>query len=120
MHIQLTGRINTYSYYLVDSGPPLHDINRVGLQLVRAFERMELPLFLTRFCRAFFLASILAFPLADRAASAPGAVAKPDSWPMFRGQPGLTGISPAALPNSLSLLWTYKSGGPIKSSPAVV
>ena len=38
---------------------------------------------------------------------------------MFRGNPGLTGISPAKLPNSLSLLWTYKTAGPVKSSAAV-
>jgi eukaryotic-like serine/threonine-protein kinase len=49
-----------------------------------------------------------------------GAIATPDSWPMFRGHPGLTGISPAKLPNSLSLLWSYKTGGPVKSSAAIV
>src|SRR5690349_16145461 len=47
-------------------------------------------------------------------------VATPDSWPMFRGSPGLTGTSPARLPNSPKLLWTYKTGGPVKSSPAIV
>ncbi len=113
-----TMQINTYSYYLVDSGLCLRDTIRVGLQVVRAFQRMELPLFLKTFWRAFFLASLFSFPLSGRAAA--GAIAKPDSWPMFRGQPGLTGISPATLPNSLSLLWTYKSGGPIKSSPSIV
>jgi outer membrane protein assembly factor BamB len=46
-------------------------------------------------------------------------VATAQSWPMFRGNPGLTGISPAQLPNSLSLLWTYKTGGPVKSSAAI-
>jgi outer membrane protein assembly factor BamB len=53
-------------------------------------------------------------------AESSGAVATPDSWPMFRGNPGLTGISPAKLPDSLSLLWTYKTGGPVKSSAAIV
>jgi eukaryotic-like serine/threonine-protein kinase len=43
-----------------------------------------------------------------------------ESWPMFRGNPGLTGVSPAGLSNSLSLLWTYKAGGPVKSSAAIV
>ena len=47
------------------------------------------------------------------------AAATAQSWPMFRGDPGLTGISPAKLPNKLSLLWTYKTGGPVKSSAAI-
>jgi eukaryotic-like serine/threonine-protein kinase len=47
-------------------------------------------------------------------------VATAESWPMFRGNPGLTGISPAKLPNTLSLLWSYKTGGPVKSSAAIV
>lgn len=49
-----------------------------------------------------------------------GGVATPENWPMFRGNPGLTGISPATLPNSLSLLWSYKTAGPVKSSAAIV
>jgi eukaryotic-like serine/threonine-protein kinase len=69
---------------------------------------------------AFFASSLL---------SANGAVsptnhtavgsASAQSWPMFRGNPGLTGISPAKLPNALSLLWTYKTKGPVKSSAAI-
>ena len=47
------------------------------------------------------------------------AAATAQSWPMFRGNPGLTGISPAKLPNTLSLLWTHKTGGPVKSSAAI-
>jgi eukaryotic-like serine/threonine-protein kinase len=42
------------------------------------------------------------------------------SWPMFRGGPELTGVSPASLPNDLKLLWTAKTGGPVKSSPAIL
>jgi eukaryotic-like serine/threonine-protein kinase len=39
---------------------------------------------------------------------------------MFRGNPGLTGVSPAKLPATPKLLWNYKTGGPIKSSPAII
>src|SRR5688500_19620738 len=42
------------------------------------------------------------------------------SWPMFRGNPGLTGLSEANLPNKLKLGWTFKTSGPVKSSPAIV
>src|SRR5687767_636805 len=58
-------------------------------------------------------------PRATQAAASSIGVATSESWPMFRGNPGLTGVSPATLPNSLSLLWTYKTGGPVKSSPAI-
>ena len=48
------------------------------------------------------------------------AAAEPqDDWPMSRGGPALTGYSPAPLPGSLSLFWTYKTGGEIKSSAAI-
>ncbi len=62
--------------------------------------------------------------IASVSAAAPGTrpegIATPDTWPMFRGNPGLTGVSPAKLPNTLSLLWTYKTAGPVKSSAAIV
>ncbi len=49
-------------------------------------------------------------------------VAKPErtSWPMFRGSPGLHGVSSERLPEALALAWSYKTGGPVKSSPAIV
>jgi eukaryotic-like serine/threonine-protein kinase len=42
------------------------------------------------------------------------------SWPMFRGGQGLPGVSPSRLPDKLALLWTFKTQGPVKSSPAIV
>lgn len=47
-------------------------------------------------------------------------VATKNAWPMFRGNPGLTGISPASLPDKPELLWTYAIGKPVKSSAAIV
>ena len=41
-------------------------------------------------------------------------------WPMFRGGPALTGIAEGSLPEHLGLLWTFKTAGPVKSSPAIV
>src|SRR5687768_14739862 len=43
----------------------------------------------------------------------------PKSWPMFRGNPALTGIANVELPTSLAPLWTLKTKGPVKSSPAI-
>src|SRR5258705_10441284 len=40
-------------------------------------------------------------------------------WPMFRGGPGLLGGAPGSLPDNLSLLWTFKTGGGGKSSSAI-
>lgn len=42
------------------------------------------------------------------------------SWPMFRGSPGLLGVSSERLPDALALAWSFKTGGPVKSSPAIV
>src|SRR5687768_17369769 len=41
------------------------------------------------------------------------------SWPMFRGNPGLTGVSDVTLPAKLKSGWTFKTGGPVKSSAAI-
>jgi len=40
-------------------------------------------------------------------------------WPQFRGNPSLTGIAADPMPDKPALLWTYKTGGPVRSSPAV-
>src|SRR5687767_2520211 len=42
-----------------------------------------------------------------------------NSWPMFRGNQGLTGVSQVQLPNKLAPLWNFKTQGPVKSSAAV-
>lgn len=41
-------------------------------------------------------------------------------WPMFRGGQGLLGRAPGTLPDSLELLWKFKTGDQVKSSPAIV
>src|SRR2546426_826233 len=62
---------------------------------------------------AIFVASLAA--LASEGSPASGA-----NWPMFRGNPALTGIASGPWPDKLSLLWSFKTGGPVKSSAAVV
>jgi outer membrane protein assembly factor BamB len=42
-----------------------------------------------------------------------------DEWPQFRGNPQLTGVTAAALPATLKLLWTYEAGESIESSAAI-
>jgi len=42
-----------------------------------------------------------------------------DRWQGFRGNQGLTGVSPVALPERPALLWKYQTGDNIKSSPVV-
>jgi eukaryotic-like serine/threonine-protein kinase len=56
---------------------------------------------------------------ASSAALAADAVATADSWPMFRGNPGLTGTAPGKLADSLSLQWQFKLGSATKSSAAI-
>jgi len=48
------------------------------------------------------------------------AVDAASDWPMFRGQPSLAGTSDARLPEKPVLKWAFKTGGPVKSSPAIV
>jgi eukaryotic-like serine/threonine-protein kinase len=57
--------------------------------------------------------------VASNRPEAPEAVATRTDWPMFRGGPGLLGVSPASLPSALQLRWSAKTGGPVKSSPAI-
>src|SRR5436853_215890 len=40
-------------------------------------------------------------------------------WSAYRGSPALAGVSASILPAKLSLLWTFKTGKPVKSSPIV-
>ncbi len=47
------------------------------------------------------------------------AQAAPD-WPMFRGDPSLSGVSTAKVSTPLRLKWTFKTDGPVMSSPAIV
>src|SRR5689334_16781215 len=59
----------------------------------------------------------LVVPLANTgSATTPSA----SNWPMFRGGPALLGVADGKLDDNLTLLWSFKSGGPIKSSAAVV
>ena len=41
-------------------------------------------------------------------------------WPQFRGNLALTGVTTAAVPDTLKLLWTYEMGDAIESSAAIV
>jgi outer membrane protein assembly factor BamB len=41
-------------------------------------------------------------------------------WPMFRGGQALNGVAEGALPDKLALLWAFKTGGPVRSSAAIV
>src|SRR6266581_8162830 len=51
---------------------------------------------------------------------ATNASAATNDWPMFHGGPALTGVTTARLPDKLVQLWSIKTGGPVKSSAAIV
>ena len=42
-----------------------------------------------------------------------------ENWPIFRGDPGLSGYSNVKLPNKPELIWTYKSDSRTSSSPVI-
>ena len=48
------------------------------------------------------------------------AVAPAADWPMYRGQPDLSGVASGKLPDQPTLLWSFKTQGPVKSSAAIV
>ena len=41
------------------------------------------------------------------------------SWPDFRGNSALTGVSTDTVPEKPALLWSFKTGGPVKSSAVI-
>lgn len=43
-----------------------------------------------------------------------------DAWPMFRGGSALSGVAAAEICPPLKLRWSFKTGGAVKSSPAIV
>src|SRR4030095_8151161 len=49
-----------------------------------------------------------------------GAQTPGSNWPQFRGNARLTGVAPAAPPDTLALKWTYDAGESIESSAAMV
>jgi outer membrane protein assembly factor BamB len=48
------------------------------------------------------------------------AAATKSDWPMFRGDPALTGVSPARVPDKPVLAWKFQTGGPVSSSAAIL
>ena len=44
----------------------------------------------------------------------------PDTWPMFRGTQGLSGVAPGKLSTSFKLAWSFATEDPIKSTAAIV
>ena len=64
---------------------------------------------------ALILLSLCWQPLTLKAQDTPA-----DNWSQFRGNPRLTGVSNANVPNELKLLWTYEAGESIESSAAIV
>ena len=41
-------------------------------------------------------------------------------WPMFRGSQGLIGVADGQVSEKPTLAWSFKAGGPVKSSAAIV
>jgi len=62
--------------------------------------------------RIALLLTLIATNLAGWAADAP-------SWPIFRGDARLSGLAEGSLPNQMALLWSFKTGDAIKSSPVI-
>ncbi len=71
-----------------------------------------------RFLLSCWLAlGVLGVPLPLAHAESP---APENAWPSFRGTPSLSAESAAKLPATLKLQWSFKTGGPVKSTAAIV
>ncbi len=75
---------------------------------------MPLALLLPRFVLAALLSVFSA-----RASASVSPVSAADEWPMFRGNPALTGVAGGTLPDKPVLLWNFKTGGAVKSSAVI-
>ena len=62
---------------------------------------------------------ILIILLGSGLLSMAGAAGPDTGWPMFRGNPALLGVARDPLPEKPALLWTFKTGGPVKSSAVI-
>lgn len=74
--------------------------------------------------RAFRSLAALAMVVACAAVAVPAVAetyeAPPEAWPSFRGTPALAGVSNARFPDRPVLVWQFKTGGPVKSTAAIV
>lgn len=64
--------------------------------------------------------SLVSFCLILFVALATDRIFAANDWPMFRGSPSLLGTAAGTLPDALVRAWEFKTGGPVKSSAAVV
>jgi outer membrane protein assembly factor BamB len=77
--------------------------------------------FLFYLCSSVFICGFLIFascPKSDGTTNAAQAIPATD-WPIFRGDPGLTGIVPGPLPGRLVLDFTLKVGDELSASPVM-
>src|SRR5262245_39400854 len=59
----------------------------------------------------------LALPLVAALALAAGGTK--DAWPVYRGGPTQTGVTPSAVPEKLGVLWTFKTDDALEGAVAV-
>lgn len=57
---------------------------------------------------------------AGAASSSSSPAASPQAWPSFRGTPSLSAVTSARLAEKPALRWTFTTGGPVKSTAAIV
>jgi outer membrane protein assembly factor BamB len=54
----------------------------------------------------------------ERPQAAEVAAAGKEEWPVFRGDPGQTGVAKSRLPDKLEVLWKFETGDAIEGTPA--
>jgi len=84
----------------------------------RAIPRVVLAAAILAAAGAILLPRILRPPTGG-VGTQPSSLPAGAAWPMFRGSQDLRGVAPGSLGESLALLWRFKAGEAVKSSPSV-
>ncbi len=90
----------------------------------RAFRLFLIPAFISVLIAAYAVFSVRREGL-ESGTDAPGSSevsgvrAGSDAWPVFRGDPGLSGLAKGSIAREPILQWRFNTGGPVKSSAVI-
>ena len=88
------------------------DFQNLAIGVITTQYAIRITFHVSRFTLYIFLSYILIHPIGQSQASS-------DDWLSFRGNPQLTGVATAELPENLELLWTFETADAIESTAAI-
>ncbi len=88
------------------------DFQNLAIWVIKTQSAIRITLYVSCFTFYIFLSYILIYPIGQSQASS-------DDWLSFRGNPQLTGVATAELPENLELLWIFEAEDGIESTAAI-